>query len=211
MLTSGAPVPLSYRRVRRADLDGAFADLELDPDQVEHFLDPLDRILAAVRGGLAHSLYRIEADGRPVGFYVVHPDRRDSSRWWLGWFALDRREQGRGYGRRVLARVMRQLRMTAGCHSVRLYVAPDNATAMRLYRGHGFVVLDLHETDDLVMEATLAEGPGLARSLTLVLRVALPKRARRKGRVRLHSGPHPAAVIGVERGPPPGPAISAAA
>jgi RimJ/RimL family protein N-acetyltransferase len=62
----------------------------------------------------------VEADGTLVGFYVLHPDRRDSSRWWLGWFALDRRYQGLGYGRMAMAQIMANVPRIVGCRRVRL-------------------------------------------------------------------------------------------
>ena len=95
MVSNRGSSPLSYHLIGHADLD-VISDLELEPEQVERFLGPIEEIQVAVRSGPAHAMTGVEADGTLVGFYVLHPDRRDNSCWWLGWFALDRRYQDRG-------------------------------------------------------------------------------------------------------------------
>jgi GNAT superfamily N-acetyltransferase len=137
MFTTRGPEPLSYRRIDRSGLADLGA-LELDAIQVERFLGPLPDIVDAVRRGPAHSLIGVEAAGELIGFYVVHPDRRDRSCWWLGWFAIDRRQQGRGYGQAVMSAIMGRLRQVEGCRRVRLLVAAENAPALRLYEKAGF-------------------------------------------------------------------------
>jgi GNAT superfamily N-acetyltransferase len=96
----------------------------LEPEQVEHYLGSIEEIQSAVRNGPAHAMTGVEADGTLVGFYVLHPDRRDNSCWWLGWFALDRRYQGRGYGHMAMAQIMTNVRHIVGCRRVRLLVSP---------------------------------------------------------------------------------------
>lgn len=154
MLTARGPEPLSYRRLGRSGL-ADLAALELDDAQVEQFLGPLPDIVEAVRRGPAHSLIGVEAAGELIGFYVLHPDRRDRSCWWLGWFAIDRRQQGRGYGQVVMSAIMGRLRRIEGCRRVRLLVAPANAHARRLYAKAGFSRAGIYtETGELVMECT---------------------------------------------------------
>ena len=205
MSFTGGDKPLAYFQVGRADL-GSILSLDVDEAQVDRFLGPLADIVAAVRNGLAHSLIAIRADDRMVGFYVVHPDRRDAACWWLGWFALDRRSQGRGFGRATMARIMTAFRGIAGCRRVRLLVSPDNAPAIRLYTQAAFRPVGVHATGELVLEAMLpgryTSGPRLCSMLRLVI---MPGHASHEGRLRLAAGPYEARMIGVERGPP-GPA-----
>lgn len=198
------PQPLSYRRLKRTEL-GALAALELDPDQTERFLGPITDILTAVRRGPAHSLYTIEADGVLAGFFVVHPELRDQSCWWLGWLALNRQQQGRGYGRAALTAAVERMRRVEGCRRVRLLVAPDNALARAMYRRAGF-----HDrgtwtaTGELVMEFAFADtvDPGRLDAFNLAAVAARTRRVFRHRRLRRTAGPHAAWVIGVERGPP---------
>ncbi|MEJ1975240.1 MAG: GNAT family N-acetyltransferase [Acetobacteraceae bacterium] len=158
MLLARGNTPLNYRRLGRADL-GLVEALELDPEQIERFLGPVADIQDAVRHGPAHSMVAIEAAGALVGFYVVHPDPRDAACWWLGWFALDRRQQGRGFGGQAMLAVMDRLRHIPGCRRIRLLVAPDNERARLLYDRAGFCpVSRLRSTGELVLELTLRSG-----------------------------------------------------
>jgi RimJ/RimL family protein N-acetyltransferase len=129
--------PLSYRRVAKSEL-GIVTQLELDPQQVERFLGPLQAIIAAARRGPAHAMFALQAAGSMIGFFVVHPDPRDNACWWLGWFAMDRRVQGRGLGRIAMAEMMRRFHRLEGCRRVRLLVASDNHGAHHLYEDAGF-------------------------------------------------------------------------
>lgn len=169
MSTHGGASPLSYRRIARPDL-AVVGSLELDTEQVRRFLGPLADIVDAVRHGLAHSMIGVEVSGEFAGFYVIHPDVRDHSCWWLGWFAIDRRRQGCGYGRAVMTAIMERLRCVDGCRRVRLLVSPENARALALYREAGFRRVDvLQKTGELIMEHSVV---GCGRGGVRVTRAA---------------------------------------
>ncbi|MBU8544925.1 MULTISPECIES: GNAT family N-acetyltransferase [Roseomonadaceae] len=192
---------LRYRPISKADLEIVHA-MDLDADQVDDYLGPLSDILTTVRGGAAHSLIGIQAEGRMIGFYVIHPDPRDATCWWLGWFILARAHQGRGLGRAILARIMAGLASMPACRRVRLIVVPGNEGALALYRKMGFRMAGtLPATGDLVMECALRPGGPAPAYFTLDATCPIPGR---RGRMRLRprTGPHAARVIGVERGPP---------
>ena len=204
MLFTRGHTPLAYRRLARSQ-HGEIARLSLDPSQVERFLGPLTDILAALRRGPAHALFTIDAAGELVGFYVVHPDARDRSCWWLGWLALDRRQQGRGYGRCALQDILARLRRIVGCRRVRLLVSADNMPAQSLYGCAGFVRVGQDAgTRELVLELGLGSvccNIG-AKAHSLARAVAGAFRTFRHRRLRMIAGPHAAWTIGVERGPP---------
>lgn len=199
MSPPGAPAPLAQRRIGRAELD-VLSALDLDPDQVVRFLDPVPHILAAVRRGAAHELIGLEAGGALAGFGVLHPDPRDAACWWLGWFALARAWQGRGHGRPALAGLLARLRRRPGCRRVRLLVAPDNAGARRLYARAGFRAVGRADAGDLILElalpATRPDGAAAAGAL------ARPLRAQRRRRPPRPPGPHADRALGPVRGPP---------
>lgn len=202
MVSTEGYAPLSYSKVGRADL-GSIASLDLDVVQLDRFLGPLEDIAAVVRQGPAHSLFAIQAEGRMVGFYVVHPDRRDAACWWLGWLAFDRRSQGRGFGRTTMTRIMAAFRSLAGCRRVRLLVAPDNACALRLYARVGFQQSGVHDTGELILEAILPHLSNCStRPNVMRRRQATPGHASNEGRLRRAAGPYAAPMIGVQRGPP---------
>lgn len=206
MLPHRGHAPLSYRRVGRTDLEQILA-VHLEPGQAERFLGPLPDIVAAVRGGPYHGLWAIEADGAMVGFYVLHPDPRDASCWWLGWFALDRRAQGRGYGRAAMQAILRRIGRIPGLRRARLLVAPDNAPARHLYGRLGFRAAGaLRATGELILEIATGAMAALAPAIGACEAASPSGLKRRSGhrRLRLRAGPHAAWVIGVERGPPEG-------
>lgn len=204
MLTSGGYSPLRFRRLEQAE-HASIYDIELDPNQVERYLGPVADILAAVKRGPAHAVFAIEAEGALAGFFVLHPEKRDRSCWWLGWLALDRRQQGRGYGRAALGAVLDRLRRVPGCRRVRLLVTRDNVRARQLYESGGFRAAGIWAaTREMVLELVLPGGVDGGRLDTFNL-AAVAMRVRRvfrHRRLRRTAGPHAAWVIGVERGPP---------
>ncbi|NKC34503.1 GNAT family N-acetyltransferase [Falsiroseomonas selenitidurans] len=194
---------LTYGRIGKAHLDIVHS-IDLDAGQVEDYLGPLPEILDTVRRGPAHALTGIHAGGHLIGFHILHPDRRDATCWWLGWFILARSHQGGGLGRQVLARIMATLRNRPGCRRLRLIVVPENAGAIALYRKIGFRLVDtLPETGDLVMEIALHPAAAPAEDAAAVEQGPIAARRRRwRMRLRPRTGPHAARMIGVERGPP---------
>lgn len=195
---------LRFRRVGRADL-GVLAALQLDPEQVRCFLGPLADIEAAIRRGPAHLTVAIETAETCAGFYVIHPDIRDRSCWWLGWLALDVRQQGRGHGALAVAHALGAFRLISFCRRVRLLVASENLRARRLYERAGFrPVGNFPATGEIILERAIpgtadAEGQG---AFALADVAAGARRVFRHRRLRFRAGPHAAWVIGVERGPP---------
>jgi GNAT superfamily N-acetyltransferase len=201
MVSNRGVSPLTYYRIGRADI-AVLSDLELDPDQVERYLGPIPEIQAAVRGGAAHCVTGIRAGNGLIGFYVLHPDRRDNACWWLGWLALDRRQQGFGYGRMAMTRIMESLRRIVGCRRVRLLVDPLNGRALALYLKAGFRKVGLDRAGELILESVLSSVVVIEDIIALLRASSVSKRARKAGRLRLSPGPHAGLVMGVERGPP---------
>ncbi len=194
----------SFRRLCKAEL-GIINDIRLDPSRVTRYLGPIPDIIAAVRRGPAHAMVTIEAVGHPVGFYVVHPDPRDSACWWLGWLAVDCRQEGLGYGRAAVLAAIAQMARIPGCRRIRLLVAPDNTRALSLYARAGFRVAGCSpDTGEIVLEfapPSSFDAADLA-AFNLQAVAARARRVFRHRRLRLTVGPHAAWVIGVERGPP---------
>ena len=194
----------TFRRLTRQEY-GALESVQLDPDQTERFLGPVSEILDAVRRGPNHAVVAIEVSGIVAGFFVLHPQAREPSCWWLGWIAIDRRRQGCGYGRIALQAVGRHLRQISSCRRVRLLVAPDNIRARRLYEAAGFRQAGVSQaTRELILELILpaAVDAGQLDEFNLIAVAARARRVFRHWRLRQSAGPHAAWVIGVERGPP---------
>lgn len=186
---------------------GIVTDIQLDPGRIDRYLGPIGEVITAVEAGPAHAMMAIEAGADCVGFYVVHPDQRDLSCWWLGWLAIDRRHEGKGYGGAAVSAAIAQVRRLAGCRRIRLLVAPDNGRAIDLYRRARFRTVGLFvATGELILELAFGSMVAVAdlASFNLMAVAARARRVFRHRRLRLLAGPHSAWVIGVERGPPAG-------
>lgn len=208
MFFDRAGLALGFRRFGASEFESLRS---LEFEDAGRFLEPLPLILDLVRRGSSHSLVAIEAGGRVAGFYVVHPDRRDGSCWWLGWLAVDRLRQGCGLGRAALASALARLARIGRCRRVRLLVAAENGVALGLYRRAGFRAVGVWApTGEMVMEREQHGGklagprvPGVVvPALTLVLAMALrlwrrgvPMAARMSG--EFHGPPGPAFATSV--------------
>ncbi|MDJ1159522.1 GNAT family N-acetyltransferase [Chelatococcus sp. SYSU_G07232] len=86
----------------------------------------------------------VHADGKLVGFamYALDPD---DGNYWIYRLMIDRRFQGRGYGRAALLRVVELIAAQPGCTLIVLGVQPGNTHARRLYASAGF-----HETGEMI-------------------------------------------------------------
>jgi RimJ/RimL family protein N-acetyltransferase len=195
---------LRYCRLDREHID-AVLDLDYGSPAVAAFLDPIVDILGAVRSGLAHTMIGIADSGGLVGFFVVHPDARDQSCWWLGWFAIDRPHRGLGYGRDALAHIIATLCHIDRCRHIRLLVARDNAAARRLYDFAGFRKAghDGEGWDILEYDVPAHDPRGVGRSPEQVRIDGIrAKRVRRRQRLQPIVGPCSARCMVPVRAPP---------
>jgi diamine N-acetyltransferase len=89
--------------------------------------------------GIPVSPYAICADEVMVGYFNLVNDPDSTDNYWLYHFFIDRRFQGRGYGRAALRAILALLQNDfPRCRSVSLMVHPENTVAQRLYTGAGF-------------------------------------------------------------------------
>lgn len=119
--------------------------LTVQPDQ-QRFISDYTPIVALalakayVRpGGAIWAPYAIYAGNTMVGFVELayEPDTPDE--YWIFHFFIDRRYQGRGYGRVALQRLIERVkREHPGCQTLQLVVHPENDLAQRLYTSAGF-------------------------------------------------------------------------
>ncbi|HUU46536.1 MAG TPA: GNAT family N-acetyltransferase [Acidobacteriota bacterium] len=83
--------------------------------------------------------YAIYADGQMVGFFAYSSEPESADNYWINGFLIDRRFQGRGYGKAAFGAILEHVRATfPQCRRVGLTVCPDNQLARRLYEGFGF-------------------------------------------------------------------------
>jgi diamine N-acetyltransferase len=75
-----------------------------------------------------------------VGFVVYGYLPEDHAKWWIPLLIIDRRYQGKGYGRAAMGAVIQAVRAQApDSTEIALNFKPDNTVAERLYSSLGFV------------------------------------------------------------------------
>ena len=72
-----------------------------------------------------------------VGFVMYGYDEEEGCHS-VARLMVDRRHQGKGYGRAAMGEVIGRLRAEAGCRQIALSVNPANVAAQALYRSLGF-------------------------------------------------------------------------
>ena len=90
-------------------------------------------------GGAVWTPYAIYAGVAMVGFLALACEPETDDQYWLFHFFIDRRYQGRGYGRAALQRYIALVRREyPQCRALQLVVHPENTAAQRLYTTTGF-------------------------------------------------------------------------
>jgi diamine N-acetyltransferase len=115
-----------------------------------------ERFVASNAVSLAQSKYEPEwiplavYDDEMVGF-VMYGVYRDEGKHWILRVMVDRRFQGRGYGRAAMRLLLDRLRAIPGCDEVAISYEPENEVARRLYASFGF-----RETGEVIEGETIA-------------------------------------------------------
>jgi diamine N-acetyltransferase len=147
-------------RIRLADVTAdnweAVAALELAGDQSD--------LVASNLHSIAES--KFDPDARPravyagkriVGFlmYDVHR-RRDRSLGALIYrFMIDRKYQGKGYGRAALARAIAEIKAIRGVKRITISYMPENLVAKEFYASLGFIETGRDEDGETIAEIAL--------------------------------------------------------
>ncbi len=96
-----------------------------------------------------------------VGFVLYrgecNPDQDPDG--WLVRIMIDKRYQGRGYGRQAMQEIIRMVRDEMGCRSIGLSVEPENRNARRLYESLGFRETGEAIRGQLIMRLDFAGQP----------------------------------------------------
>lgn len=141
--------------VRLADVTAdnweAVADLELGPDQEE--------LVASNAYSLAQSKFEPEARPRAVyagrrvvGFLMYEQIAGRPHEVLIYRFMIDRRHQGKGYGRAALAQALDEIRRIPGVRTIRICYVADNATAKAFYASLGFTETGRDRDGEVIAE-----------------------------------------------------------
>ncbi len=122
------------------DIDGEnfrrCVGLEVRDDQKE-FVAPNVFSIAQSKFEPTYATQGVYDGEEMVGFVMYGWDDEDECHY-LGRLMIDRRQQGKGYGRAAAEEVIRRLRAEPGCRQVALHVNPENRAAQALYESLGF-------------------------------------------------------------------------
>ncbi len=101
----------------------------------------------------------VVAGGRIVGFlmYELFAGGRAAN---IYRFMIDRAEQGRGYGRAALARLLAEIAAEPGVEEIEICYMPENVGARRLYAEAGFVEIGLDEDGEIIARRAVDRGGG---------------------------------------------------
>lgn len=152
----------SFRPALRRELEGRFARpvapklvrygesnafdamaLELAPGQERFVADAKSCLCWAYANGGAYRSYVLMDEGRAVGLLVLRIDRKQG-RFDIADVLIDRRYQGRGYGKAMLEQGKAILKRN-GAKELTLYCVRDNVAACRLYQSVGFEPVALYD------------------------------------------------------------------
>ena len=139
-----------------ADNREAVIGLELAPEQAD--------LVASNADSLAEA--RADPDARPraiyagesvVGFLMYDAGRpRDNPREASIYrFMIDRKQQGRGYGRAALGKALDEIRAIPKVSKISIRYMPDNPVAKPFYASFGFVESGTDEDGETIAELTL--------------------------------------------------------
>ncbi len=126
--------------------------LELASEQQDYVADNASSLKEAKRDANARPRAVVAGD-RVVGF-LMYDASKDDEEALIYRFMIDRREQGRGYGRAALDALLGEIRALSYVKDVVVCYMPENEGARHLYRTAGFV--DEGEDEDGEMIARLS-------------------------------------------------------
>lgn len=131
--------------------------LELGQDQLD-FLDDNASSLKEAKNDRDARPRAVIAGDQVVGFLMYDPHMDDDEAL-IYRFMIDRRCQGRGYGRAALDVLLDEIRALGHVRDVRVSYMPENEGARRLYRSAGFVDEGTDEDGEMIARLRIASRP----------------------------------------------------
>jgi diamine N-acetyltransferase len=126
----------------------AVLGLELAEDQEDFLADNASSLKEAASDGDARPRAVVAGD-RVVGFLMYDASEGDDEAL-IYRFMIDRRSQGRGYGRAALSALLQEIRALGHVRDVLVCYMPENEGARRLYQSAGFVDEGVDEDGEMI-------------------------------------------------------------
>jgi diamine N-acetyltransferase len=136
-----------------ADNRDAVIALELAPGQEDLVASNAYSLAQARRDPDSHPR-AVYAGTRIVGFLMYEVIRRRNKRneASIYRFMIDRKHQGRGYGRAALSRALDEIRAIPHVTRISISYMPENPVTKRFYASLGFVEVGLDEDGEMIAE-----------------------------------------------------------
>jgi diamine N-acetyltransferase len=128
-------------------------ELRVAPDQERFVASNLQSLADAYVWRDGAEPYAVYSDDEMIGFALLFP-LEEGRGFTLVRLMIDRRFQGRGYGRGALEAIVELVR-SRELATIRLSVVPQNEQALEFYRRNGFVETGDLEEGEVVMERRL--------------------------------------------------------
>jgi len=116
-------------------------NLELAPGQETWIASNLYSI-AQAKVEPCRKSYAIYAGEELVGFVMYNDEPLEDGTYRLSRLMIDRRHQGKGYGRIVTLEIINRLKQVPECREITLDYVPENLAAAHLYRSLGFETVE---------------------------------------------------------------------
>lgn len=96
----------------------------------------------------------IYAGKKLVGFimYETLHEEDEPNTYSIYRFMIDRKQQGKGYGRRALEQVIEEISRKEDCKRITICYVPSNITAKQFYASIGFEDVGLDEDGEMIAE-----------------------------------------------------------
>ena len=127
--------------------------LELSQDQQDFLADNVSSLEEAASDGDARPRAVVAGD-RVVGFLMYDASEGDDEAL-IYRFMIDRRSQGRGYGRAALSAVLQEIHTRGHVRDVLVCYMPENEGARRLYHSAGFIDEGVDEDGEMMARLRL--------------------------------------------------------
>lgn len=128
-------MPISLLPAETVDAD-AIRHLTVDESQTD-FIASNDESLEELAERPECVGFAVMAEGQPVGFAMYALDPDDGNHW-ICRLMIDISHQGKGFGGKALAALVKTMAAIPGCEAIYLGVYPDNTRAQALYQRFGF-------------------------------------------------------------------------
>ena len=115
--------------------------LEIHPEQKKFAPSPAESLAAAYVKPWDEALdpYAIVIAGKLVGCFYVSYTPASEDNYWIGGFIIDKKYQGKGYGKAALREILRFIpKLHPNCKEIKLTVESENTVARSLYKSLGF-------------------------------------------------------------------------